>query len=447
MDPDSYLCRLAELFDGVTVSAPSVGELVAIGLAVLLLFASGFVSASEIAFFSLSPSDLNDIENDDHPSDKHIRSLLGDSERLLATILISNNFVNVTIIMLCNFFFAGVIDFGTSVILEFLVITVVLTFLLLLFGEIMPKIYSAQHTLKFSRMAAPIIVFLKKVFSPLSNMLVRSTVLVNKCVSKKNYNISVDELSQALELTDKNEISEESNILEGVIRFGGETVKEVMTPRMDIVDLEIQASFSEVMACVVENAYSRIPVYEDSIDNIKGILYIKDLLPYLKKGDDFKWQNLVRPAFFVPETKMIDDLLRDFQANKIHIAIVVDEFGGTLGIVTMEDIIEEIVGEINDEYDDEERTYVKLNDTTYVFEAKTLLSDFYKILKLDTDEFEEVEGEADTLAGLLLEIKGEFPKLHEKLDFKNYHFEVLEKDARRILKIKVVVDEPNQKEG
>ncbi len=447
MDPDSYLCRLAELFDGVTVSAPSAGELVTIGLAVLLLFASGFVSASEIAFFSLSPSDLNDIENDDHPSDKHIRSLLGDSERLLATILISNNFVNVTIIMLCNFFFAGVIDFGTSVILEFLVITVVLTFLLLLFGEIMPKIYSAQHTLKFSRMAAPIIVFLKKVFSPLSNMLVRSTVLVNKCVSKKNYNISVDELSQALELTDKNEISEESNILEGVIRFGGETVKEVMTPRMDIVDLEVQASFSEVMACVVENAYSRIPVYEDSIDNIKGILYIKDLLPYLKKGDDFKWQNLVRPAFFVPETKMIDDLLRDFQANKIHIAIVVDEFGGTLGIVTMEDIIEEIVGEINDEYDDEERTYVKLNDTTYVFEAKTLLSDFYKILKLDTDEFEEVEGEADTLAGLLLEIKGEFPKLHEKLDFKNYHFEVLEKDARRILKIKVVVDEPNQKEG
>ena len=447
MDPDSYLCRLAELFDGVTVSAPSAGELVAIGLAVLLLFASGFVSASEIAFFSLSPSDLNDIENDDHPSDKHIRSLLGDSERLLATILISNNFVNVTIIMLCNFFFAGVIDFGTSVILEFLVITVVLTFLLLLFGEIMPKIYSAQHTLKFSRMAAPIIVFLKKVFSPLSNMLVRSTVLVNKCVSKKNYNISVDELSQALELTDQNEISEESNILEGVIRFGGETVKEVMTPRMDIVDLEIQASFSEVMACVVENAYSRIPVYEDSIDNIKGILYIKDLLPYLKKGNDFKWQNLVRPAFFVPETKMIDDLLRDFQANKIHIAIVVDEFGGTLGIVTMEDIIEEIVGEINDEYDDEERTYVKLNDTTYVFEAKTLLSDFYKILKLDTDEFEEVEGEADTLAGLLLEIKGEFPKLHEKLDFKNYHFEVLEKDARRILKIKVVVDEPNQKEG
>ncbi|MBP3679415.1 MAG: gliding motility-associated protein GldE [Bacteroidaceae bacterium] len=442
MDPDSYLCRLAEMFDGVTVTAPGTGELVAIVLAVLLLFASGFVSASEIAFFSLSPSDLNDIEEENHASDKHIKSLLADSERLLATILISNNFVNVTIIMLCNYFFAGVIDFGTSVVLEFLVITVVLTFLLLLFGEIMPKIYSAQHTLKFTRFAAPVISALRKVFSPFSNMLVRSSVLVNKCVSKKNYNISVDELSQALELTDKNEISEESNILEGVIRFGGETAKEVMTPRLDIVDLEIQTPFSEVLDCVVENAYSRIPVYEDSRDNIKGILYIKDLLPYLKKGEDFAWQNLIRPAFFVPETKMIDDLLRDFQANKIHIAIVVDEFGGTSGIVTMEDIIEEIVGEINDEYDDEERMYVKLNDTTYVFEAKVLLSDFCKILKLDADEFEEVEGEADTLAGLLLEIKGEFPKLHEKLDFKNYHFEVLEKDARRILKVKVIIGKP-----
>ena len=442
MDPDSYLCRLAVMFDGVTVTAPGTGELVAIVLAVLLLFASGFVSASEIAFFSLSPSDLNDIEEENHASDKHIKSLLADSERLLATILISNNFVNVTIIMLCNYFFAGVIDFGTSVVLEFLVITVVLTFLLLLFGEIMPKIYSTQHTLKFCRFAAPVISALRKVFSPFSNMLVRSSVLVNKCVSKKNYNISVDELSQALELTDKNEISEESNILEGVIRFGGETAKEVMTPRLDIVDLEIQTPFSEVLDCVVENAYSRIPVYEDSRDNIKGILYIKDLLPYLKKGEDFAWQNLIRPAFFVPETKMIDDLLRDFQANKIHIAIVVDEFGGTSGIVTMEDIIEEIVGEINDEYDDEERMYVKLNDTTYVFEAKVLLSDFCKILKLDADEFEEVEGEADTLAGLLLEIKGEFPKLHEKLDFKNYHFEVLEKDARRILKVKVIIGKP-----
>ena len=444
MDPDSYLCRLAELFDGVTVYPPTVGAIIAIILAVLLLFASGFVSASEIAFFSLSPNDLSEIEKEEHSSDRRIMDLLEDSERLLATILISNNFVNVTIIMLCNYFFAEVVDFGSSVIVEFLVITVILTFLLLLFGEIIPKIYSAQHTLAFARFAAPVIMILKKVFSPLSNLLVRSTVIVNKCVAKRNYNISVDDLSQALELTDKTEISEESNILEGIIRFGGETAKEVMTPRLDMVDLEISATFKEVLDCVVENGYSRVPVYEDSRDNIKGILYIKDLLPHLKKDENFQWQNLVRPAYFVPETKMIDDLLRDFQANKIHIAIVVDEFGGTSGIVTMEDIIEEIVGEINDEYDEEERSYVKVNDHTYVFEAKTLLSDFYKIVKIDSDTFEDIEGDADTLAGLLLEIKGEFPKLHEKLEYEHYQFEVLEMDARRILKIKVIIGEPKK---
>ena len=274
--------------------------------------------------------------------------------------------------------------------------------------------------------------------------MVKSNFIDNKLDSKKNYNLSVDDLSQALELTDKDEISEESNILEGIIRFGGETAVEVMTSRLDMVDLEINTPFSEVLKCVVENAYSRIPVYAGSRDNIKGILYIKDLLPHLGKGDNFRWQTLVRPAFFVPETKKIDDLLRDFQASKIHIAIVVDEFGGTSGIVTMEDIIEEIVGEINDEYDEEERPYVKLNDYTYVFEAKTLLTDFYKVLKIDSDEFDEVAGEADTLAGMLLEIKGEFPALHEKLDFRNYHFEILEMDARRIRKVKVVVDQPEE---
>lgn len=446
MDPDSYLCRLADLFDGVTVTTPAIGAIIAILLAVLLLYASGFVSASEIAFFSLSPSDLSEIEEGKHSSDKRISTLLNDSEHLLATILISNNFVNVTIIMLCNYFFASTVHFGNSVILEFLFITVILTFLLLLFGEIMPKIYSAQNTLKFCRKAAPAISFLKKLFTPLSALLVRSSFLINKCVAKKNYNISVDELSQALELTDKNEISEESNILEGIIRFGEETAKEVMTSRLDMVDLEINTPYSEVLKCIVDNAYSRIPVYAESRDNIKGILYIKDLLPHLNKTDSFRWQTLIRPAYFVPETKMIDDLLRDFQANKIHIAIVVDEFGGTSGIVTMEDIIEEIVGEINDEYDDEERTYVKLNERTYIFEAKTLLSDFYKIMKIDSDLFEQVEGDADTLAGLLLEIKGEFPVLHERLNYENYHFEVLEMSTRRILKVKVTVGAPKPAE-
>ena len=422
MDPDAYLCQLADVFNGISVHAPSISAIIAIILASLLLLVSGFASASEIAFFSLSPSDLSTIEEGKHSSDKKIRNLLDDTERLLATILITNNFVNVTIIMLCNFFFMNVVQFH-SVIAEFIVLTVILTFLLLLFGEIMPKIYSAQKTLAFCRFAAPGIMVCRSIFYLLSSLLVRSTSFLNKHFVRKNHNISVDELSHALELTDKAELSEENNILEGIIRFGGETAKEVMTSRLDVVDLEIRTPFKEVLKCIVENAYSRIPIYAETRDNIKGVLYIKDLLPHLNKGDNFRWQSLIRPAYFVPETKMIDDLLRDFQANKIHI-----------------DIIEEIVGEIRDEYDDEERTYAILNDHTWVFEAKTQLTDFYKITKIDEETFDEVAGDADTLAGLLLELKGEFPALHEKVTYDRYEFEVLEMDNRRILKVKFTIN-------
>ncbi|SHJ25601.1 gliding motility-associated protein GldE [Bacteroides stercorirosoris] len=437
MDPDAYSCQLAEVFNGISVHTPTISAIIAIVLAGLLLLVSGFASASEIAFFSLSPSDLNAIDEKKHPSDEKIRKLLDDTERLLATILITNNFVNVTIIMLCNFFFMSVFEFH-SAIAEFLILTVILTFLLLLFGEIMPKIYSAQKTLAFCRFSARGIWMFRSLFYPLASVLVRSTSFLNKHFARKNHNISVDELSHALELTDKAELKEENNILEGIIRFGGETAKEVMTSRLDVVDLDIRTPFKDVLKCIVENAYSRIPIYSENRDNIKGILYIKDLLPHLNKSE-FRWQSLIRPAYFVPETKMIDDLLRDFQANKIHIAIVVDEFGGTSGIVTMEDIIEEIVGEIHDEYDDEERTYAVLNEHTWVFEAKTQLTDFYKITKVDEEAFDEVAGDADTLAGLLLELKGEFPALHEKVTYGHYEFEVLEMDNRRILKVKFTV--------
>ena len=440
MDSDGYLSQLADIFNGITVNTPSISAIIAIALAGVLLLASGFASASEIAFFSLSPSDRNDIDERNHPSDDKISALLGDTERLLATILITNNFVNVTIIMLCNFFFMNVFVFH-SPLAEFLILTVILTFLLLLFGEIMPKIYSAQKTLAFCRFSAPGIWMFRSLFYPVASMLVRSTSFLNKHFARKNHNISVDELSHALELTDKEELKEENNILEGIIRFGGETAKEVMTSRLDVVDLDIRTPFKDVLQCIIENAYSRIPIYSENRDNIKGILYIKDLLPHLNKVD-FRWQSLIRPAYFVPETKMIDDLLRDFQANKIHIAIVVDEFGGTSGIVTMEDIIEEIVGEIHDEYDDEERTYAVLNDHTWVFEAKTQLTDFYKITKVDEEVFDEVAGDSDTLAGLLLELKGEFPALHEKVTYDHYEFEVLEMDNRRILKVKFTINTP-----
>lgn len=422
----------------ITVSQPTLGSIVAIVLALLLLLCSGFVSASEIAFFSLSPVDLSEVEEERHRSDKKILKLRGDSERLLATILIANNLVNVAIIMLLNFALLQIFHYAVPWV-EFLVMTIILTFLLLLFGEVMPKIYSAQHSLSFCRKAAPVFVVLNKVFHPLSSLLVRSKGLTERIVSHEEDSLTVDELEQALELTDQKEIAEESDMLQGIIRFGGETVREVMTPRVDMVDLEIRTPYSEVLKCIVENNYSRIPVFQGTEDNIKGILYIKDLLPHLSKPGNFRWQTLIRAPFFVPETKMIDDLLRDFQQNKVHMAIVVDEFGGTSGLVTMEDILEEIVGEIDDEYDDEERSYQRLNQNTYIFEAKCPIAEFLRIVELDDDFFEEVEGEADTLAGLLLEIKGEFPKLHEHLTYRNISFEVMELDERRIVKIKVVI--------
>lgn len=423
----------------MTLLEPSIGAYVALGLGLLLLLCSGFVSASEIAFFSLSPNEMNDLEKEEHSSDKKISKLLDESEHLLATILIANNLVNVAIIMLLNYFFAQWLDFGTSQWLQFLFMTVILTFLLLLFGEIIPKIYSKQHSLRFCRFAAPTFYVLNKMFHPLAVLLVGSKKITTHIVQHDAQSLTVDDLEQALELTDKRDIAEESSMLEGIIRFGGEMAKEVMTPRVDIVDLEVHTPFPDVIKCIVENNYSRIPVYQNTQDNIKGVLYIKDLLPHLNKGANFRWQSLIRPPYFVPETKMIDDLLHEFQTNKVHIAIVVDEFGGTSGIVTMEDIIEEIVGEISDEYDEEEKWYTRLNQNTYLIEAKTLLTDFNKLLKLDDDFFEEVEGEAETLAGLLLELKGDFPKMHEKLQYENLTFEVMEMDERRIVKIKVVV--------
>ena len=434
---DEYL----QVFNEVTLLTPSLGAILAGVLACVLLFVSGFASGSEIAFFSLSPSDLSELDEERTEADKDIKALRQDSERTLATILITNNLVNVTIIMLSNYFISHLVDFGTAYWLQFLCITVLLTFLLLLFGEIMPKIYTGQHPLRFCRRVVSGIMFCRKIFHPFATILMRSGILAEKVVQKENRQLSVDDLEQALELTDKEAIKDEQRILEGIVRFGDETAKEIMTSRQDVVDLDFKASFAEVLRCIVANNYSRIPVYQDNSDNVRGILYIKDLLPHLTKGSNFRWQSLIRPPYFVPETKKIDDLLREFQENKVHIAIVVDEFGGTSGIVTLEDILEEIVGEINDEYDEDEKSYVRINANTFIFEGKTLLSDFYKILKLDDEIFEEVEGDADTLAGLLLEIKGDFPKMHEKITYNQFTFEILDMDERRISKVKVIVDD------
>ena len=422
----------------ISVSEPSLWAWVALGCSCLLLVCSGLASASEIAFFSLTPQHLAEISEEHRVCDTRILQLREHSDRALATILILNNLVNVGVIMLLNYFFMDWLHFGPGTEwLEFILLTVLLTFLLLLFGEIMPKIYSAQHTLSFARFSAPLLYVVQKIFYPLSSMLMLSKAFTDKLVSYETESLTVDDLEKAMELTNKKDIAEESQMLQGIIRFGGEMAREIMTPRVDIVDLDMDTSFQDVIKCIVENNYSRIPVYKGSPDNIQGVLYIKDLLPHLQKTT-FRWQSLIRPPYFVPETKMIDDLLRDFQQNKVHIAIVVDEFGGTSGIVTMEDIIEEIVGEIDDEYDDDEKTYQRMNQNTYVFQAKTLLTDFYRIMGLDDDFFDEVGGDADTLDGLLLELKGEFPALRERLVYRNFTFEVMEMDERRIVSIKVI---------
>lgn len=428
-----------QIFNDITLLTPSMGAMVAGIVACLLLFVSGFASGSEIAFFSLTPNDLYELDEERSPIDAKITMLRKDSERTLATILITNNLVNVAIIMLYGYFFSHAIDFGDALWVKFLFMTVILTFLLLLFGEIMPKVYASKNPLEFCRGAVVGICFFRKMFYPIASIVISSGKLTEKVIQRENQTLSVDDLGQALELTDTDEIKEEKNILEGIVRFGDETVKEIMTSRQDVVDLDFKAPYEEVLKCVVDNNYSRIPVYQDSQDNIRGILYIKDLLPHLSKDNSFNWQSLIRQPYVVPETKKIDDLLREFQENKVHIAIVVDEFGGTSGIVTLEDILEEIVGEINDEYDEDEKNYVRINLNTFVFEGKTLLSDFYKVLKLADETFADVEGDADTIAGLLLEIKGDFPKLHEKIDYQNFSFEILEMEERRISKVKVVI--------
>ena len=432
---DSFLLDISSY---ITVNPISPSILISILLAFFLILLSGFASASEIAFFSLSPADLEAMDPDKSPLDMLVQKLRDDSERTLATILITNNLVNVTIIMLCNYILINLLTFSAEW-LQFLCVTILLTFLLLLFGEIIPKVYGSTNPLAFCRKAVKGVMFFRKLFWPIETILLKSGAFAEKVLQKENRQLSIDDLEQALELTDKSDIKDEQSMLQGIIRFGDETAKEVMTSRQDIIDLDIRCSYEDVLKCIVDNNYSRIPVYQDNKDNIRGVLYIKDLLPHLSKPANFRWQSLIRPPYFVPETKKIDDLLREFQENKVHIAIVVDEFGGTSGIVTLEDILEEIVGEINDEYDEEEHNYTKLDANSYIFEGKTLLNDFSKILNLPDDEFDDIEGDADSLAGLLLEIKGDFPAVHEILKYKRYTFEVLEIDERRISKVKVII--------
>ncbi len=434
MDPDSYL---SQLFDSISLSAPSVGAIVALVFALFFLLLSGFVSASEIAFFSLSTDELESLD-EESPRDRTIKSLLEKAEQLLATILITNNLVNVSVVILLNYFFSTVIDFGSASVVAFIFQTIILTFLLLLFGEVVPKFYANQNSLRWTRFACGGLAFFMRIFSPLSRFMVRSTRLFHERFTPKNNALSAEELSYALQMTHV-EARDEKEMLEGIITFGGKTVAEVMTARVDITDVEYHISFSKLLEVVVSSGYSRLPVYDGSEDNIKGVIYSKDLLPYRNESDNFEWQKLMRRAYFVPEAKMIDDLLEEFRTKKIHMAVVVDEFGGTSGIVTLEDILEEIVGDINDEYDEEHKQYIKLADGSFIFEGKILLNDFYKVTGLEEKLFEDKVNDAETLAGLILGIKEDFPREKERVTYAGCDFLVLEVERRRIVKVKLTL--------
>jgi len=406
-----------------------------LGLAILLLM-SALISGSEVAFFSLSPSGLNTIEKGETNSSRVVCLLLEDQERLLATIVVANNFVNIAIVIFSTIIAESLMDFSAAPALGFFIMVVVITFLLLLFGEILPKLYANHNPVRFALFMAQPLSFAGKVFSPVSRLLVRSGAFFYRKVSGARDNLSIDDLSHALDLAEPS-LKEDKKILRGIVDFGNKAVTEIMKPRIDVVAVNTSTGMNKLISIIIESGYSRIPVYTETFDDVRGILYVKDLLPHHQKGDAFKWQTLIRPPYFVPETKKINDLLKEFQHQKIHMAVVVDEYGGTTGIVTMEDILEEIVGEISDEFDLEELYFSKLEDNTYIFEGKTPLNDFYKILNLNQDEFEDIRGDADTLAGLILEYEGEIPEKNKKIVYRNFEFKIEAADNRRIKQIRV----------
>jgi len=422
----------------VSFNAPNAGSIIAIIVAILGLFLSAFNSGSEIAYFSLRPDDIDNIE-DSHRRER-VKELLAMPEKLLATILVGNNLVNIMIAIVLNYAMNQIFDFNSTV-LDFIVQTVILTFLILLFGEVIPKLYATNFNVKFAAMASAPLKAAVGLFSPLTALLVRSTSLVSKVVPVQSDELSVDDLTRALEVSEvKN--PDDKELLEGILSFGDKTVIDIMRPRVDVVDIDQEDPFDKVVSKVIETGYSRMPVYEETPDNIKGILYAKDLLPYIGHRDNtFKWQTLMRPAYFVPETRMLDDLLEDFRRKKMHMAIIVDEYGCTQGIATLEDVLEEIVGDINDEYDEEEKFYNRINKNTWMFDGKTLLSDFARVLDIEEEELGEHAEGAETIAGFLLDLKGEFLKEKEVVSHGRFTFTVIKVIKYRIAKVKVTVNE------
>lgn len=406
-----------------------------------LLMCSALFSGSEIAFFSLKPMHLSELKEKKIRSEKIILKLLEKPNRLLATILIALNFMNIAIVIVSTYITIGLFDFGDHMVLAFVIQVILVTLLILLIGEITPKIYATQYAIPFAALMARPMFFCVKLFYPISSLLISSTSIIDKRIKRK-HNISITDLSAALDITTGKETpEEEKKILRGIVKFGNIDVGEVMRSRIDVTAVEVKTDFHHLLNVILDSGYSRIPVYRDNFDSVVGILHIKDLLPHLDKGADFEWSSLIRPAFFVPESKKINDLLQEFREKKNHMAVVVDEYGGTSGILTMEDIIEEIVGEINDEFDTDEIIFSKLDEKNYVFEGKTLLNDLCKVLKIDPDTFDDMKGDSNTLAGLILEIEGKIPEKNDKIRYKNFIFTVEAADKKSIKRIKITLDE------
>lgn len=424
------------LFSNIVVKSFYFGQVYEIITLILLLILSGLVSASEVAYFSLLPNEIDKIKRRKTLSSHKIISLLLIPERLLATILVTNTFVNIGIVMVSTNFTSGMFDFSESPVLGFVFQAVIITSLILLFGEIFPKSYATHFKLKMANLMAIPLTFLSSAFYPITYFLIKSSTLIKKKVQKKS-NVTINDLSHAIDLVSE-ELQDEEQILKGIVNFGNTDVKEIIISRMNVVTVDLKHQFTKVIQVIIDSGYSRIPVISGSFDNIKGVLYIKDLLPHIHKLD-FRWQSLIRPPYFVPETKKINDLLEEFQIKKNHMAIVIDEYGGTSGIVTLEDILEEIVGDIDDEFDIEDNDVIKLSENEYLFEGKTSLNDFYRAVNINEDIFDNVKGEADTLAGVILEIKGNIPKKNEVISIGNINFRIKSADSRRIKQLIVTL--------
>jgi putative hemolysin len=415
---------------------------------VFLLICSALVSGSEVAFFSLSNEDLEQIRDSNPVTGKKVNSLLSSPKRLLSTILILNNLINIGIVTLTTFVTWSIFGTNATGIIIIMIQTVGVTFAIVFFGEIVPKVYANQAKIPFSTGMAPILGFFSSVLKPFSILLMVFGNVIEKRFRQRGFSLSVDELNQALELTTEDTPDEEKDILKGIVNFGTLTVKQVMKSRLEITAIDSDMDFHELMDKINKSGYSRIPVYEETIDNILGILYIKDLLPFIERDEHFEWKSLIRNSFFVPENKKVDSLLKDFQKMRVHMAIVVDEYGGTSGLVTLEDLIEEIIGEINDEFDDTEDIFFQeIDSDTFVFEGKVSLNDFCKKLELESQAFEEVKGESESLGGLLLELNSKLPKNGTKIHFENFEFTVLAVDARKIKKVKVHLKSGGKENG